>query len=240
VSLKRKLIQALRGRERGQILVMAAVLLPVMIGMTGMAIDVGTYASERRQLQNAADAIALAAAQNLPDETAAVSAGQVYAARNNIALADVSITTGTDGTGTPWARAVINRTHEFAFMRAIGVDSSGVSGRAKAVKASFGGSAGIVPWTITQDTQDAATLGEVVVMKYDAEGGDTGNSGRYASTGRGRAPTTRRCGTAARRMHARRRRRTARRARARARTRRPARRHRRSAMGRNASRRQAT
>ena len=58
----------LRRRERGQVLMMAALLLPVLLGMAGMAVDVGSYASDRRQLQNAADSIALAAAQELPDE----------------------------------------------------------------------------------------------------------------------------------------------------------------------------
>ena len=37
-----------RRRERGQVLVIAAILLPVLLAMAGMAIDVGSYASERR------------------------------------------------------------------------------------------------------------------------------------------------------------------------------------------------
>ena len=57
--------------ERGQVAMIAAGLLPVLLGMTGLAVDVGSYMSERRQLQNAADSIALAGAQELPDEDAA-------------------------------------------------------------------------------------------------------------------------------------------------------------------------
>ena len=65
--------------EGGQVIVLAAVALPVLLGMVGMGLDLGSYASERRSLQNAADSIALAAAQGLPDESAAQSAGQQYA-----------------------------------------------------------------------------------------------------------------------------------------------------------------
>ena len=63
-------------RERGQILVMAAILLPVLLGMAGMAVDVGSYASERRSLQNTADSIALAAGQDLPDAAAVQANGR--------------------------------------------------------------------------------------------------------------------------------------------------------------------
>ena len=48
--------------ERGQAIIIVALLLPVLLGMAGMAVDIGSYASERRTLQNAADSIALAAA----------------------------------------------------------------------------------------------------------------------------------------------------------------------------------
>jgi hypothetical protein len=170
--------------ERGQVVMVAALLLPVLLGMVGMAVDIGTYASERRTLQNAADSIALAAAQELPDEVAARDAGEEWADRNGINLADLTIVIDTAG-ATPFARATIGRTHEFAFVRVLGIDSKGVGARATASKVSFGGGAGIVPWTITVATQDAATLGDVVTMKYDATGADTGNFGAIRIDGPG-------------------------------------------------------
>ncbi|MBI5288320.1 MAG: hypothetical protein HY873_05055 [Chloroflexi bacterium] len=184
-SLKRR-VRAIFD-ERGQVVVVAAVTLPVLLGMAGMAIDVGSYASNRRQIQNAADSIALAAAQELPDESAAVAAGQQWATRNGIALGDVTITidAATTNGATPSARAAISRQHAFAFMKVVGVDSKAVSARATAQKVSFGGSSGIVPWTITQATQDAATLGGLVVMKYDADGANIGNFGAIRIDGPG-------------------------------------------------------
>ncbi len=173
--------------ERGQVIMVAAVTLPVLLGMAGMAIDIGTYASDRRQLQNAADSIALAAAQELPDESAALEKGREWATRNGISLGDLTLTINTStGSGTaPYARATITRDHQFAFMPMVGIDEKSVSSRATAQKVSFGGSSGIVPWTITQATQDAAVMGAEVVMKYDADGANIGNFGAIRIDGPG-------------------------------------------------------
>jgi hypothetical protein len=47
-------------RERGQMMVLAAILFPALLGITGVAIDLGFGYAHRRQVQNAADAAALA------------------------------------------------------------------------------------------------------------------------------------------------------------------------------------
>ena len=177
--------QIIKKGQRGQTIIIAALLLPVLLGMAGMAVDVGSYASERRNLQNAADSIALAAAQNLPDQSAALSAGQQWATRNNVPLSEVTITfTGSTST-VPTVRATITTEHEFAFMKALGVNSRSVSGRAAAIKTSFAGGSGVVPWTITEATQNASVLGEIVVMKYDANNVENGNFGAIRLDGSG-------------------------------------------------------
>ena len=157
--------------ERGQAIILVALLLPVLLGMAGMAVDIGSYASERRTLQNAADSIALAAAQELPDQTAATAAGQQWATRNNIPLTELSLEYSGSTSTVPTVRAIISTQHEFSFVKALGIDSRPVSGRAAAIKASFAGGSGIVPWTIKEETQNAAVLGEIVVMKYDSNNG---------------------------------------------------------------------
>lgn len=170
--------------ERGQVIMLAVATFPVLLGMTGMALDVGTFYSERRNLQNAADSIALAAAQKLPDANAARVAGEEFALENGVAVSDVTLTINA-AADPPIVRASITRNHKFAFMKVLGVESRHVGAGAAAVKVSFGGGAGIVPWTITQATQDASTLGTVVVMKYDATGGNTGNFGAIRIDGPG-------------------------------------------------------
>ena len=51
-----------RHGESGQTMIMVALLLPVMMGVSGLALDVGTLYSHKRSMQSAADAAALAGA----------------------------------------------------------------------------------------------------------------------------------------------------------------------------------
>ncbi len=176
-------------RERGQVLMLAAALAPLLLGMTGMAVDVGGYAGHKRHLQNAADSITLAAANNLctvtcDDTSAAASAGNTWAVKNNINPADVTLTF-SGGSSAPTVRATIQTNHTFAFMRVLGISSKGIGSTAAAVRASFGGGAGIVPWSITQATVDASTSGALVTMKYDTTGSNIGNFGAIRIDGTG-------------------------------------------------------
>jgi Flp pilus assembly protein TadG len=162
-----------RLEERGQILMMAAVLLPVLLAMAGMAVDVGTYASDRRALQNAADSAALAAGQELPDAAAAEAKAEEYLSDYGIASADVDITV-TGGTTEPRVRVVIDRPHDFIFMGILGVENADVGAAASAGKFSYAGGGGVVPWTVTQDMVNSAESGGEVTIKYDS-GSNPGN-----------------------------------------------------------------
>ncbi len=51
--------------ESGQVLILTALCMVVLVGMLGLAVDVGMLRYEKRQLQNAADAAALAGALEL-------------------------------------------------------------------------------------------------------------------------------------------------------------------------------
>ncbi|MCH8010190.1 MAG: Tad domain-containing protein [Chloroflexi bacterium] len=73
------------GGERGQMLVMIALLTTAMLGLVGLAIDTGFHFVERRQLQNAADHAAIAAAYELKNGGSTADAAEValaYAAAN--------------------------------------------------------------------------------------------------------------------------------------------------------------
>jgi len=56
-------------RQRGAILIMTAVLIVVLIGVAALAMDIGRLVVLRSQLQNAADAAAIAAAMELNGES---------------------------------------------------------------------------------------------------------------------------------------------------------------------------
>src|SRR2546430_7621743 len=56
-------MKQLRYGERGQVLVMAALMMTALLGMLGLVIDVGNAYAQRRFMQNGADAAAVAAAR---------------------------------------------------------------------------------------------------------------------------------------------------------------------------------
>jgi Flp pilus assembly protein TadG len=66
--------------ERGGVLVMVVLFLPVLIGFAALVIDVGHAFQVRRHLQSAADAAALAAAQELPNTANATAVANDYSA----------------------------------------------------------------------------------------------------------------------------------------------------------------
>jgi Flp pilus assembly protein TadG len=80
----KRFLTRLRGLWRDQSAVSAvtiALLIPVMIGMTGFVIDIGHVAVVQQQLQAATDAAALAGGYNIPTNTA-VSTANSYSTTN--------------------------------------------------------------------------------------------------------------------------------------------------------------
>jgi Flp pilus assembly protein TadG len=74
---------ATRGTDqRGIALVLTVMLLVVMLGMSALVFDLGYARSQRRQVQTAADAAALAGAQELPAPTAAETEAKELALAN--------------------------------------------------------------------------------------------------------------------------------------------------------------
>jgi Flp pilus assembly protein TadG len=173
-----------RTRDSGQILIAAALLIPVLLGMSALAVDLGSYAAERRSLQNSADAMALAAAQDLPDATAAQSTAQSWATKNGIALSAITVAV-SGGDVDPQVSVSISKSHAFSFIGALGVGPQNVGASAVAAKYSPGGIGGLMPWAITQDTVDSTSPGALVTIKYDAGNGTTGNYGAIDIDGNG-------------------------------------------------------
>jgi hypothetical protein len=78
--------------EKGQILVLAALFTGIILGMTALAIDLGMFLGHVRNAQNDADAIALAAAQELRengDQDAATAAAYEWAAKNDVDMSNL-------------------------------------------------------------------------------------------------------------------------------------------------------
>ncbi|MGH2446038.1 MAG: pilus assembly protein TadG-related protein [Candidatus Limnocylindria bacterium] len=76
----------MRGTERGQVLVLFAILLVLLLAFTAFTIDLGRQVAERRHVQTAADAAALAACRAL---IAGASDGEAASAAQQVALANL-------------------------------------------------------------------------------------------------------------------------------------------------------
>lgn len=109
--------------DRGAVAIIMGLVLPVLIGMVGLAVEVGSWFGERRSLQSAADAGALAGAWDLlsgSNDTVTTSAN-TYATRNGFSSSSGTITVNTppnSGSYTTDATAVeviLTRTQSLLF-----------------------------------------------------------------------------------------------------------------------------
>ena len=144
--------------ERGAVAVMVALLMVPLIAFAAIAIDVAAMWSERQQLQTAADAGALAIAQDCARGTC----GSPAATAQSLALANVN---GEQTTGTVRAlttsmvtdRTARVMTHWFAPV--IGVDKSGIAAQATAGWGAPIGGTAVLPLTFSWCEFDLQTHG---------------------------------------------------------------------------------
>ncbi len=132
-----------RRRQKGQTLVVVAVLLVVLIGFLGLVIDGGNVYAQRRQMQNAADAAALAGARALALDESVDEAVAKYASDN-----------GADGWDPPTVTertvsVVVTKAVTTYFVRVLGITSVSVGARATArVFPLDEASCGVMPITV--------------------------------------------------------------------------------------------
>jgi len=117
--------------ESGQAIVMFAIGFVVLLGFTALAVDVGSVASEKSNLQNAADAAALAGAQELPTnpEQAKLVASQ-YALANG-KVGDQVVSTEISGDDLI-ITVTIEREVDGYFSQVLGINSNDVAAKASA------------------------------------------------------------------------------------------------------------
>ncbi|MEX1255951.1 MAG: Tad domain-containing protein [Dehalococcoidia bacterium] len=179
--------------QHGQAVVLIAVMLAVIGGMAALAIDFSSYAADHRDLQNDADAVALAASFDLPDGSAATAAAESWATKNNIEAAEiesVEIIPQSGSEPNPKVRVTLKREHNFTFARLIGISSADVITAATAIKTSAAGGDGVVPLSVTAAAMNGVSLGGEVVLKYDARNIQNGNTSPIRIDGNGNGNCT--------------------------------------------------
>ena len=128
-------------RECGQSIVIVVVSIALLCGIAALVVDIGQVTVTQGQLQNAADAAALAAAKSLPDVTAAKNAAKQYAELNGVDTVNTTATTPYNGNASK-IEVVCTRTVQYTFARVIGLNSTVVSARAVAQKSNANGAFG--------------------------------------------------------------------------------------------------
>ena len=132
--------------ERGQILAVVVLALVALLGIAAFAIDVGYAYYAKRQLQAAADAAALAGAQDLPVASDAIKTATQYAGDNTPAnLSTLTFTYQTKCTTTAVLKSACNAavnpnalvvtgtgTTDTWFAKVFGIDHFNVSAHANA------------------------------------------------------------------------------------------------------------
>lgn len=121
--------------EDGAVVVIVALALVVLLGCMALVVDAGVMYVNRSNMQNVADAAALAGAQDLPNKVNAEATAFFYAAQNGVP--DPVVNTPYKGNSRK-IEVTCTRTVPYMFARVIGFEDAVVSARSVAAR-SLGG-----------------------------------------------------------------------------------------------------
>jgi len=120
-------------RDDGQVAVLSVVFLTVLLGMSALVLDVGTWFRADRQAQLTADAAALAAAQELPDKASSAQAvAHSYAAKNGQKDQSVAVQLTSTFTSSDTVKVNVEAPAPGVFAKLLGIDSVTVRATATA------------------------------------------------------------------------------------------------------------
>ena len=134
--------------EKGQIAVIAAIVLFAVMGMMVLVVDVGSLYQTRRSIQTVADAAAFAGVQELPENPdLAIQKAIEYAALNGLTITSSNVTiSATYVNNDTITVTAINPNAQLYFARIFGQNSATVGASASAVIGSPSKVNGVVPW----------------------------------------------------------------------------------------------
>ena len=119
--------------ETGQAAVLTVAFLTVLLGMSALAVDVGTWFHSKRDLQAVADSAALAGAQALPDDPAQARVLAIdYGSRNGVTIPASAITFSSQVVANDTINVHLDRSAAGFFSRVMGVGSVDIGARASA------------------------------------------------------------------------------------------------------------
>jgi Flp pilus assembly protein TadG len=135
--------------EAGQAAVLSVVWMVVLLGMGGLVIDVGSWYRAQRNLQQQADASALAGAQELPNDTSTASSEAIdYAKKNGYTLSSSGITFSGDVAPDDSITVDVNKDSPTFFAKLFGVNTVPIKATATAETSLMGEARYVAPITV--------------------------------------------------------------------------------------------
>jgi Flp pilus assembly protein TadG len=148
--------------EEGQILILAAGAMVAMLMFAAIAIDVGFFLRTKRDLQNDADAMALAGSRELPSTSSADTLARQWGTNNTVTAAEVqSITFGTTCSGTAVQDTItvrLQRPQTTFLAKVVGINSATLKACATARAGSAAAGSELLPFGFLVDDPGVADV----------------------------------------------------------------------------------
>ncbi|MBE0466413.1 MAG: Tad domain-containing protein [Candidatus Desulforudis sp.] len=158
--------------ENGAVLVLVTAMIIVLLGFASFAVDVGAAAVEKRKMQNAADAAALAGGMELPINSSLAQDRAVEYATKNGADSTQVVTSVSEDKST--ITVSVGKEHDFRFARVLGFHKVDIKAKAKARVAPATGVLGCIPFVLKDQELE---VGQEYKLKLFPPGGGEDNDG---------------------------------------------------------------
>ena len=163
--------------ERGNVFVLVALLLVVLIGFTALVVDGGRLYVEKSMLQKAADAAALAGVQELPiDKAKAETKSKEVASKNDVTNTTVEIPTDNMS-----IRVTTSSDVNLTFARIFGKDNASVKATAKVKLNPITSVTGVIPIGIDMNAYDKWKNCTEITLKLKNPGNSGNNENKYCN-----------------------------------------------------------
>jgi hypothetical protein len=144
--------------EDGQVMVLAAVGMTAICGMAGFVIDVSSWYQSHRKQQAIADASALAAASDLPVNTAQATAdAQSYAAKNGGSSPTISFSSTYMANDTVTVTSATESSS--TFLKVLGINSAHISASSTVRAENLGAAWGAAPFAVINTQPELSGAG---------------------------------------------------------------------------------
>lgn len=117
--------------QRGSTIVIFTVILVTMLGFSALVVDIGNVALHKAKTQAVVDAIALAAAQDLPDTAKATETAQHYAQLNGISPSEIQVTFTNENNSV---RVTTSKHVDYFLARIFNLEGTNVESKSGATK----------------------------------------------------------------------------------------------------------